>query len=451
MIAEASAQYRSRYAEVESRLACLCPGTFDFVMVVPVYAESSSFIDSYRPAVHKGQKLLVIAVLNGRIGAVDSVNAVNTGCFRELSARFSLREVGRGGWLGRDGSMSLLVVDRFTPGRLLPTGQGVGLARKIGADIALELIAAGRVRNSFFSMTDADASLPVDYFGRVGELKEKCSAGIFPLWHEPSGKARIDRGTALYEVGLRYFQRGLHWANSPYAFHSLGSTIVVNALCYAQVRGVPLRQAGEDFYLLCKLSKIRPLARLHGEPVRLQSRFSDRVPFGTGRGSYKLGHGDDLILYHPNCFAAVREVTTALNSSVESWPVLRRLASERIRLTGDGLVRENIGRMCSGMSPAVRSFLQTQGAFRAWQRIGEQAPDSTSRVRRLHEWFDGFRTLKLIHHVRKLTAASLPWGDAIRRAPFMDGIKDDGGCLSKIRMDLLRRERDLPSLVGPTL
>ena len=425
-------------------------------MVVPVCAESAAFVDGYRAAARGAGRLLVIVVLNGREGAPDSVHTLNAECFRDLSTRFSLRELGRGGWLGRDASMSLLVVDRFTPDRRLPSRQGVGLARKIGADIALELIAAGRGRHAFFAMMDADASLPEDYFGRIAELDPECSAAVFPLWHEPSGKGDVDRATALYEIRLRYFQRGLQWANSPYAFHTVGSTIVVHALCYAQVRGVPLRQAGEDFYLLGKLSKLRPLARLRGEPVRLRSRFSDRVPFGTGPESAKLARGDDLELYHPDCFAAVREVTRGLQCVSElpcaeghpgSVPGELEPCSSTQALPDE----HTIEALLSRMSPPVQGFLESQGAHRAWQQLREQAPNATARLRRFHDWFDGFRTLKLIHHVRAHVASSLPWQDAIRRAPFMVEVEDDGACLRAARTELLRLEQALPRLVGPSV
>ena len=402
-------------------------------MVVPVCAESAAFVDGYRVAARGAGRLLVIAVLNGRAGADDSVHALNAECFRRLSSRFALRGVGRGGWLGHDASMSVLVVDRFTTGRRLPSRQGVGLARKIGADIALEFIAAGRVRHVFFAMMDADARLPEDYFGRIAELEPECSAAVFPLWHEPSGQDDVDRATALYEIRLRYFQRGLQWANSPYAFHTVGSTMVVHALCYAQVRGVPLRQAAEDFYLLGKLSKLRPLARLRGAPVRIRSRVSDRVPFGTGAETAKLARGDTLELYHPDCFAAVREVTRGL---------------QRLSELPD---QDKIEELLSRMSPPVKGFLESRGARRAWQKLSEQAPNPAARLRHLHDWFDGFRTLKLIHHVRDHVAASLPWQDAIRLAPFMDDVEDDGACLSEARTELLRLEQALPRLVGPSV
>lgn len=449
-LSEGSAQYRDRYAEPESRLAARCRDCFDFAVVVPVCAESAAFVDGYRAAAHRAGRLLVIAVLNGRVGAPESVHSSNAECFHELSTRFSLRAVGRGGWIGCDASMALLVVDRFTIDRRFPSRQGVGLARKIGADVALELIVAGRVRHLFVAMVDADTSLPEDYFGRIAAIGPECSAAVFPLWHEPSGQRDIDRATALYEIRLRYFQRGLQWASSPYSFHAVGSTMAVQALCYAQVRGVPARQAGEDFYLLGKLSKLRPLARLRGEPVRLRSRFSDRVPFGTGAESAKLARGDQLELYHPDCFAAVREVTRGLASLVDAVCLSGHPACEHRAPAHRCPDLHQVEALLLRLSPPVHSFLESQGALHVWPRLCEQAPSAAARLRRLHEWFDGFRTLKLIHQVRDHAASSLPWQDAIRLAPFMAEVADDGACLRAARMALLDMERGQPRLVGPT-
>ena len=421
-------------------MASLCPDSFDFVMVVPAYAESPAFVDGYRAAARHAGRLLVIIVLNGRAGAAGSVHASNADCFRALSARFSQEEIGRGAWLGHDASLSVLVVDRFTADHRLPLRHGVGLARKIGADVALELIARGQVRHPFIAMTDADARLPADYFARIAAVEPECSAAMFPFWHEPGGQRDMDRATALYEIRLRYLQRGLRWAHSPYAFHTVGSTMVVHALCYALVRGVPRRRAGEDFYLLGKLSKLRPLAYLQGEPVRLRSRLSERVPFGTGSESAKLARGAAGELYHPDCFAAVRDVTREL----------RCLARDGFA-SGQAAPGPAVSALLSRLSAPVRRFLESQGAPDAWQGICAQAPNPGARLRHLHDWFDGFRTLKLIHHVRDHASASLPWQEAIRRAPFMVDVEDDGTCLVQARTELLRLEQRMPRLCGPSV
>ena len=431
-IASGSAQYRHRYAEPESGLASYCPGLFDFVMVVPACAESPSFVEGYRAAASSAGPLLLVVVLNGREGVDDSVHTSNAACFRALNERFLLREVAQGGWLGRDEGMSVLVVDRFTAGRRLAARQGVGLARKIGADVALELVASGRVRHPFIAMTDADARLPEDYFRRIAEIDPDCSAALFPFWHEPGGESDVDRATALYEIRLRYVQRGLQWAHSPYAFHTVGSTMAVHALSYAQVRGVPKRQAAEDFYLLGKLSKQAPLVRLSGAPVRIHSRRSDRVPFGTGAETGKLARGDDLELYHPDCFTALQDLIEGLRCLSQTSPD-----------------HEAIEALLSRMRSPVQDFLRRQDVLRVWLKVGEQAPSSAARLGRFRDWFDGFRTLKMIHDVRDHGAPSLPWKDAVRRAPFMNDVEDDGACLSEARTELLRLEQVLPRLVGP--
>ena len=51
----------------------------------------------------------------------------------------------------------------------------------------------------------------------------------------------------------------MKYARSPYAFHTIGSTMAVSANHYAKVRGFPKREAGEDFYLLNKLAKVKTL------------------------------------------------------------------------------------------------------------------------------------------------------------------------------------------------
>ena len=410
----------------------------DFVLVVPAYGESSGFMDGYlAPAEHAG-RLLVVVVLNGREGAPESVHTANLKCFVRLERRFALQPNADDSWLGRLGSVAILVVDRFSPGRRLSERQGVGLARKIGADLALELIATGRVRSPFIAMTDADAKLPDDYFDRIRTLKPECSSGVFPFWHDASGDPVIDRATALYEVRLRYLRRGLAWARSPYAFHTVGSTMVVHALAYAQVRGVPKRRAGEDFYLLGKLGKVRPVVNLRGEPIRLRSRLSERVPFGTGSESAKLVRGESAELYHPECFGAVRDVISEIARRASAGA-----GRTRVEIDAVGVMSPR------SMRPETRRFLEIHGAFDAWIRIVDEIHDAAARRRRLHEWFDGFRTLKLIHYMRDHATPSLPWREAVRLAPFMDDVVDDGACLTAARTDLLRFEDRLPRLSGP--
>ena len=451
-LGRSSRQYRSRYAAEEIQLASAvfpaATAPVDYVLAIPASAESSTLVDGYRVAVRRvasceGAKksVLVLVVVNGRVGADDSVFQRNRRCFEGLRDGFALHEVAPGAWRGADTDVQMIVIDRYTQGRQLPADQGVGLARKVGADLALELIVREQVRTPFIAMSDGDATLPDDYFERIANLGSDCSAAMFPFWHEPSGDVHVDRATAVYEIRLRYHVRALRWAESPYAFQTMGSTLVVNAESYAGVRGMPQRQAGEDFYFLDKLSKIRPLARLSGDPVVLRSRVSDRVPFGTGAATNKLLENPKLELYAPKCFEVVREVNRALVALAR----LGRPSTDSGRSPGS----QSIDRIWNDLGEQSKAFLTAQGARGAWLRIAQQAPSPESCLRRLREWFDGFRTLKLIHHVRDDGHGNLPMPLAIEQAPFMDPVADDGGLLLEPRRRLLAEEQSWPRLMGP--
>ena len=106
----------------------------------------------------------------------------------------------------------------------------------------------------------------------------------------------------------------MKYARSPYAFHTIGSTMAVNAFHYAKVRGFPRRQAGEDFYLLNKLAKVGAIRQLSEETecesIDIAARLSDRVPFGTGAATGKIMELEDpareYLFYHPAVFGLLR-------------------------------------------------------------------------------------------------------------------------------------------------
>src|SRR5262249_38957583 len=149
------------------------------------------------------------------------------------------------------------------PHHLLPEGQGVGLARKIGFDLAARLFAAGRLRSPFIHSTDADVRLPEDYFERAEE-GAIAAALVYPFSHRPEEDPVLARAVFLYEISLRYYVLGLAFAGSPHAYHTIGSAFAARASAYVSVRGFPKRDAAEDFYLLSKIAKVGPVFSLGG-------------------------------------------------------------------------------------------------------------------------------------------------------------------------------------------
>ncbi|MGE5350511.1 MAG: hypothetical protein ACM3P0_00400, partial [Acidobacteriota bacterium] len=50
--------------------------------------------------------------------------------------------------------------------------------------------------------------------------------------------------------------------------------------------------------------------------------------------------------------------------------------------------------------PSMRSFLEEQNFLRDWKKIVENSKSEVQIRRQKKLWFDGFRTLKLIHYLR---------------------------------------------------
>ena len=65
--------------------------------------------------------------------------------------------------------------------------------------------------------------------------------------------------------------------------------------------------------------------------------------------------------------------------------------------------------------------LEEQGAVKAAIDASGQTRVGASLFRRLFEWNDAFRTLKLVHALRDQWMPSLPLLDAVQQAEFLEG------------------------------
>jgi hypothetical protein len=405
-------KYLTTWAEPETRLAADVPGPYENVLVIPVLREQASFLDGVRPAVEGAPgATLVIVVVNAAEDASAEAHSTNA----EMIER--LRHAGRvtrewpdagASFLGSGAGADLLVIDRASEGRRLPAGEGVGRARKIGSDVALSLRVAGRLASEWIHASDADAVQPPDRFAAAEAAGAPGVVAVtHPFRHTPSGDDALDDALRRYEHSLRYWVQGLEWAGSPYAFHAVGSTLAVRAEDYARVRGFPDREAGEDFYLLNKLAKLGRVAAAGGAPVQIRGRLSDRVPFGTGRAIRRIldddARGEPFRLYHPVCFRLLKRWLVA----AEKWA---REGEDAIECATRDLPIAEAG--------ALAEALDAAGARRHLAAIHEHHGRG-DLLRPFHTWFDGFRTLKLVHAIRDRGYAGLKWREALESAPFV--------------------------------
>jgi hypothetical protein len=339
----------------------------------------------------------------------------------------------------------LLLVDRTRPGSAFSADQGVGLARKIGADIAVRLWADDALESGWIHCSDADVVLPADYFARtLGALGAKDSetssatfgdepaALVYDFEHLPEPDERARAAILRYEIFLRYYVLGLRSAGSPYAYHTIGSTIAFAPTAYVQVRGFSRRKAGEDFHLLAKLAKLGPIRALRGDPIKLSGRVSPRVPFGTGAGVarelQRIEEGRSFPVYDPRVFAWLGAWLRTLDSVGAPGSGERTLIRDRL-LTEAAADPEVDAEL-------LYELLVDVGAVRAAEASQERG------LRHLHERFGALRTLKFIHELRDRHLPSITLEVAIADAPFIQ--LRDGWTLESARRTLANLEGEAP-------
>jgi hypothetical protein len=423
-VTEATVQYLARHAEPEARVADQVSETYSAALVLPAYAEEPSVLERLSADLRNAERHVLLTLV---VNAPDTDPAHGEASETNQRLLHGARSLGRCtrllrsppiDWI-RAATGDVLLVDRCHPGRRISAKQGVGLARKIGMDIALGLFSRGRLLSSVLFNTDADVELPSGYFHSAG-FDPSCSAWLYPFHHVPSGDRRIDAATELHELWLRYYEAGLRWAGSPFAFQTIGSTLAVNASAYAAVRGFPKRAAGEDFHLLNKLAKVAPIQQLASPPIGIRSRRSARVPFGTGprvnqllKEQLREPHASDggLQLYHPEVFAGLR------------------MALDRLKQFSRSGRPESLGAPATASSElgaAVTRALNQLGAPAMLAQLYGQARDPLARLERFHGWFDALKTLRFLHLLRDTHAPSIPWRRALADADFIAQVFADG-------------------------
>ncbi len=359
------------------------------VLVIPAYDESPELLDTLSKSLLGPERVLVILVLNRPESSGDAR------CNNPLREAIEQRKNSSGntpGLLKLNQYCDLYAHDMERLRGPSPAKEGVGLARKVGCDIALSWWHQGHMESDWICSSDADATLPQDYFERLRSAPEKTAAATFPFQHMPGPDYEVNLATRLYELRLHHYVLGLYFAGSGYAYHTLGSTLAVKCESYARVRGFPRRAGGEDFYLLNKIAKTGAVERLGGQCIELESRASTRVPFGTGPAVGKIVEGGEQteqpLFYHPQCFSALRAVLATV-------PALRKTSALELPT----LLRQHS--LDTDLAQACYEALINLGLEAILEHCIRQSKSAKQFTSQFHQWFDGFRTLKFIHALRE--------------------------------------------------
>jgi len=382
-------------------------------VVIPALAEFDSLFATLASLAQNPpdalSRTLVICVVNNRKReACDPGNYRNNqATLALLSALIGRESVGSAEdppaadvRLIRESGLRLACVDASSEGYELPDkGAGVGLARKIGMDKALRLFGPDGGAKLICCL-DADTKVAADYLPQVARGFIRANAPVaaaIAYAHERPADPELAAAILNYEIYLRYYVCGLRYAGSPYAFHTIGSTMAVTAGAYASVRGINRLEAAEDFYFLNKLAKIGPVARIDTTHVYPAARASARVPFGTGRRMIQslAGGHDGSRLYNPRIFFVLGQ-----------W--LAAVARDPDR-SGSQICSE-----AASMHQALSDFLSERAFPDVWEKIRRNSRNVGFLQRQFHVWFDGFLTLKLIHRLNDHAFPPVAMEEALR-------------------------------------
>ncbi|AMV71030.1 hypothetical protein DBW_0639 [Desulfuromonas sp. DDH964] len=366
---------------------------FAGAVIIPALAEAASLPATLTSlAANPRQELarwLIIVVVNQR-GDADPITKV------ENQATLARLDSADRRWDG----LHLAWVDAASPGCELPPGEGVGLARKLGCDLALERLDWARRGGPLLAMLDADTLVAPNYLAALQDhfATRPEGAATVAFCHQPGENALLDAAITRYELYLRSYLLGLTLAGSPYAYPTVGSTIVCRALAYLRAGGMNRRLAGEDFYFLQQLAKTAGVAPLGTTLVEPAARLSSRVPFGTGPALEKILGGDPaLTLCHPwEAFLLLRDwLTCAAGAGPETGAV--------------ELLRQAVT-----LAPELGDFLAATGLVSNWEKLRRNHPAQPALRRAFHGWFDALQTRRLLH---RLAATGYPRATAEKVLP----------------------------------
>jgi hypothetical protein len=277
--------------------------------------------------------------------------------------------------------LCLAWIDAASPECAVPAKQaGVGFARKLGMDFALPRL--NWTEDPLLVCLDADTLVETGYLQTIVThfRQSALGAAVLPFCHQPGNDSTQQVAIDRYELFLRSYVYGLRLAGSPYAFNSVGSAIACRASAYVRCGGMNCRKAGEDFYFLQKLAKTDGVDLLTGTTVSPEPRVSERVPFGTGRSMSRLLGGDtQAVLFYPaTAFRVLADWLQAVGQD----------------LSGDA---ESLLIRAEEISAELANYLEQVNWQTVWPRLQSTHKTEAQRSQAFHTWFDGFRTMRLVH------------------------------------------------------
>lgn len=269
------------------------PNEFDagMVVVIPCYDEPGlietllNLALCHRPSVN----VLVAVVVNSSVLANQQAVAQNRTTFNEVES-FAKRYDDTG-----------ITFFPLLFEKLPRKHAGVGLARKIGMDLAVEHFLNNGTEDGVIVSLDADCTVSPNFLTSIYQSFQQDSWLCVTL-HEVSHRVEslenhLEDSIRQYEQYLEYYSSMLKYIGFPYFYRTIGSAFAVSADAYVKVGGMGRQQGGEDFYFLQKVFELGKTKELKKTVVYPLARYSSRVPFGTGPALEKMRLQEEGVLH----------------------------------------------------------------------------------------------------------------------------------------------------------
>ena len=385
------------------QLECQESTGIEMVVVVPCICEFENIkllLDSLaRNSKSSLQKTLVIFVINNSVSSSSEVKADNKSCIdylRKIIYKNFSDDISK--YFSESG-IRIGLIDAATSGKEFNNKiASVGLARKIGMDSSLQIFDYSKPGKKIIICLDADCVVDENYLQEIQNTfnEQECFCALVDFEHTLPEEETKKVGILSYEIFLRHYVTGLLFADSSFAFHTIGSTIICEYNAYTKIGGMNSKKAAEDFYFLQKLAKNYEIHQIWKTKVKPSSRDSWRVPFGTGKSMTDFSSGKkEILVFDPEIYLILKKWLLLFNSDLILNP-------------------DNILKQSKIIHPELYSFLDSRRFTEEWNKILQNSKSEKQLHYQRKNWFDAFKTLKLIHHLRD---TSFPMMDVI------DGVK----------------------------
>jgi hypothetical protein len=245
---------------------------------------------------------------------------------------------------------------------------GVGEARKIGMEYAISSILSDK--HDLLVSLDADCEVSKNYISALLDRPFGSAALTLGFEHR-TDDLRLKPAIEFYDGYLRYMQRMLEWAGSPYAFFTIGSCMATDVHHYQACRGMPAKNATEDFHFLNKLRKLGPIDYWPDVNVFPAVRPSTRVYLGTG-------------FFLQSYLENPEEARTKL--LIPSEEAFARLKESLFQLENEMPITDAL----------TRDFFAAHSLDSKLQKMKQNSRGSESYRKKLIHLFDGMMTYRLL-------------------------------------------------------